>query len=156
MKRGGATNGLALAAMILFIVVAASRAQQPPIGHASDFATDLYFEPPNDDKVEMKLSGTEAQPLPDGLLDVKNLKIEKFETNGVLQVTALAPQCTIALLEARADSAGHLKLISGDEKFRTEGDGFLLLFAQGKEGVKSLTISNRVHTVIEGTELLKP
>ncbi len=155
MKSGGTTNGLVLAAMILFIVVAVNRAQQPPIGHASDFATDLYFEPPNEEKVEMKLSGTEAQPLPGGLLDVKNLKIEKFETNGVLQVTAQAPQCTVALLEGKADSAGHLKLISGDGKFRVDGDGFLLLFAQGKQGVKSLTISNQVHTVLD-TGLFKP
>ena len=155
MKPGGATNGLVLAAMIWLIAVAVNRAQPPPIGHASDFATDLYFEPPNEEKVEMKLSGTEAQPLPGGLLDVKNLKIEKFETNGVLQATAQAPQCTVALLEGKADSAGHLKLISGDGKFRVDGDGFLILFAQSKQGTKSLTLSNRVHTVLD-TGLFKP
>jgi len=152
MKPGGKQSRLVLTAMILFIAVAQDRAQQIPIGHATAFNSDMYFEPPNEDKVKMKLSGTEALPQPGGSLEVKNLQIETFYTNGVSQLQAESPLCVYRLIDSTVDSAGHLEVRSGDGRFRTSGDGFCLVF---KPGATSLYISNRVHTVIEAG-LLKP
>ena len=141
-----------VAGVVVFLFAAMNDQAQPgPLGgvkdlHATDFTSDSYFEPPDDTKVKMRLSGTEASPLPGGLLDVKNLKVETFGTNGEAVVTVQAPQCTYAPLDGVASSAGRLELRSGDGKFRVEGDGFLFRWRQNES---SLTISNHVHTVID-------
>lgn len=147
MKPGRIKFWLA-AAMIFFTAVAGNRAQQLPVGHASNFTSDIYFEQPNERQVKIRLSGAEASPLPGGLLEVKQLQIEKFSTNGVLQLQARAPQCTYAPLDGVASSAGRLELQTGDGKFRLEGGGFLW-----RQAESSLTISNNVRTVIETDNL---
>jgi len=152
MRLDGQQSGLVLAAMFLFIAVAQDRAQQMPIGHATAFNSDMYFGPPNEDKVKMKLAGTEALPQPGGSLEIKNLRVETFSTNGVTQLQAESPLCTYRLIDSTVDSAGHLEVRSGDGRFHTSGEGFCLVL---KQDATSLYISNRVHTVIE-IGLLKP
>ena len=137
---------LLIAAAVIFFVVAANRAQQPPLSHAQDFSTDMYFEPPNEQVVKTRLSGAEAQPLPGGLLDVKKLTVQTFGTNGVLEMTARAEQCTYDLHNGRASSPGRLEMVSGDGAYRLTGDGFLFSW---QTNAMSLTLSNHVHTVIE-------
>jgi hypothetical protein len=140
-----ATHIIFAAGALMFLVVAASnRAQQLPIGHATDFTSLAYFEPPDDQKVQMKLSGAEASPLPGGLLDVKQLQVEMFNrTNASPVMVVHAPQCTYAPLDGVANSAGHLELVALDGKFHTEGDGFLW-----RQTEQTLVISNKVHTTI--------
>ncbi len=148
MKTGGAKI-FWLAGAMLLLLAAANRAQPLPVGHATDFTTEAYFEAPNDQQIQMRLSGAEALPLPGGLLDVKKLKVETYATNGVLFATALAPQCTYAPLEGMARSAGPLEIRSGDGMFYLSGVGFLL--QQTNQSV-NLSLSNRVHTVIQVPE----
>jgi hypothetical protein len=152
MNSGGRQFGLALAAMVLFIVVVKDRAQQIPMGHATAFSSDMYFEPPNEEKVKMRLSGAEALPLPGGLLDIKSLKLETFTTNGTTEMEAESPECIYRVPDGVVDSSGHLDVWSGDGKLHLAGDGFAFDL---KEGATSLILSNRVHTVIEGG-LIKP
>lgn len=134
-----------LAAMIVFILAARNRAQPVPAGHASGFTTDMYYEQPHEQQVELRLSGSEA--LPDGsLLDIKDLKVEMYNTNGLMVLRARAPQCTYAPLENLANSSGHLDLDSGDGQYHIDGDGFGFVFQQTNSW---LTISNHVHTVIQ-------
>jgi len=129
---------LLLAALaLLFAVIGSDRAQQLPVGHATDFTSNQYFEPPHEQQVKMKLSGAEALPLPGGLL-------ETFGVDGKTELVVRAPQCTYAPLDGVANSAGHLELESGDGKFHVEGEGFLW-----RQNTAALTISNRVHTVID-------
>ena len=64
---------------VVLLAAAAGLAQQVPVGHATDFVSSTYFEPPNDQQVKLKLSGAEALPLPGGLQDIRQLKIETFE-----------------------------------------------------------------------------
>jgi hypothetical protein len=146
MKSGGLKYGGLLAAVILFIVVARVLAQSLPEGHANGFTTDAYYEPPNEQHVRSRLSGTDATPLPGGLLDIKNLRIETFTTNGASELVARAPQCTYAAFDGWANSTGHLELVSGDGRFFTEGDGFYFV---NRANAMSLSISNHVHTVIK-------
>jgi hypothetical protein len=111
---------------------------------ATDFTSEQYFEPPNDQQVKLKFSGAAADPLPGGLLAVKQMNIVLFETNGVTKALAKAPQCVLSPFEGVASSAGKLELQSGDGKFRVEGEGFLW-----RQNEQSLSLSNRVHTVLE-------
>lgn len=120
------------------------RAQSVPAGHATDFTSRTYYEPPHETRVKMQLSGAEASPLPGGLLDVKQLRIEMFNLDGRSEAAVTAPQCTYAPMEGEASSAGRLEMRTGDGKFRVEGEGFLW-----RQADSQLIISNHVHTVIK-------
>jgi hypothetical protein len=139
------------AAVFLFAAMNNRAQQQGPLGgvkdlHATDFTQEQYYEQPNGQQVKMRLSGAAAAPLPGGLLDVKELKVELFSTNGLLQAVAQAPQCTYAPLDNWASSAGRLEVWSADGKYRIEGEGFLL---RQTNSSLTISISNHVHTVIE-------
>src|SRR5665213_1977419 len=128
---------------ILFAIFAHAQQMPVQVKHATSFSSNMYFEPPNERKVKMKLAGAEAAPLPGGLLDVKNLSVEIFNTNGVCEVSALAPQCTYALLDGVANSSGRMKMLSGDGKISVSGEGFLFVC---RPDATSLILSNHVHT----------
>jgi hypothetical protein len=70
--------------------------------------------------------------------------VETFGLDGKTELVVRAPQCTYAPMDGVANSAGHLELESGDGKFHVEGEGFLW-----RQNTAALTISNRVHTVID-------
>jgi hypothetical protein len=133
-----------IAAVILFFAAFPARPQATPLGHATDFTSESYFEPPHEQQVKLRLSGAEASPLPGGLLDVKQLRVETFNEAGKPEMVVRAPQCTYAPLDGEANSAGRLELQTGDGKFRVEGEGFLW-----RQNASSLTISNRVRTTID-------
>ena len=145
MKLSAAIIWLAGGAAIFPIAVAGDSAQPLPVKHATDFTSSQYFEPPHGQQVKMKLSGAEALPLPDGWLDVRQLRVETFSTDGKTEVIVRAPQCNYSVFGGGvANSTGHIELQSGDGKFHVEGDGFLW-----RQNVSSLTISNHVHTLID-------
>ena len=125
---------------VLFFAAMENRAQQTPGG----FTSVEYFAQPNQTQTKSRLSGAEAQPLPGGLLVIKDLKLETFNTNGSPQAIVESPECVYDTQHNTANSAGHLKLQSGDGKIRTEGDGFLW-----RQDDSFLTISNHVHIMIE-------
>ena len=115
------------------------------MGSGTNLSTVMYFEPPNDQHIEMRMSGSEMSPLPGvALYDVKNLKIEKYQLDGKLEAVAEAPECVYAPLDGVASSAGHLELTLGGGKIRTQSDGFLW-----QRDEQSLNFSNHVHTVIK-------
>jgi hypothetical protein len=132
----------AFMALIFFAV--AVRAQQNGASHASDFSSVAYFEAPHERQMKSRLSGAEAQPLSGGLLAIKQLKLETFNTNGSPAMVVEAPECVYDTLKGEASSPGHLQLRTGDGVFRVAGDGFLW-----RQNDSSLTISNQVRTVIE-------
>ena len=143
MKPGVEKYFFAAAAACCWLA-ADARAQLPSVGYVTNFSSVTYFEPPNDERIQMRLSGAEASSLPDTLVELKKMKVEKFRTDGKLEAVVEAPQCIYAPFKGVANSAGHLQLKSGDGNFRVEGDGFLWL-----QNEQLLTISNHVHTVIE-------
>ncbi|HEX5400585.1 MAG TPA: hypothetical protein VFY06_16180 [Verrucomicrobiae bacterium] len=117
--------------------------------HSQGFTSLGYYPAPNQLQVKMRLSGTEAQPLPGGLLLIKQPKLESYRTNGALQAVIEAPECIYDTQSNTVNSAGHLHLQNADGTLRTDGDGFLW-----RQDDSSLTISNHVHTVIvTGSEL---
>ena len=145
--RGPRERKMAFGWFVSFVVLfmaTSNRAQQLPVGHATDFTSNQYFEPPNGQVVKMRLSGAEALPLPGGLLDIRQLRVETFALDGQTQVVVRAPQCSYSPFDGVANSAGHMELQSGDGKIRVEGEGFLW-----RQTGSSLTISNHVRTLID-------
>jgi hypothetical protein len=138
----------ALAALGFF--AAAVRAQQNVAGHANNFSSVEYFEPPHQQQMKSRLSGTEAQPQAGGLLVITDLKLEIFDTNGVREVVIKAPHCVYDTKSGSANSPGHLRLETGDGNSHVEGDGFLW-----RQTNSFLTISNNVRTLVEKTSETK-
>lgn len=119
-------------------------AQQNTTGHANDFSSVEYFEPPHQQQMESRLSGAEARPEPGGMLVIQQLRLETFDTNGAPGLIVKAPHCVYDVVHGVASSPGHLRLETADGSSHVEGDGFLWLQANQK-----LYISNNVQSVIE-------
>lgn len=136
---------------VLTLVAPDNRAQQIPVGGsgASDFDSTEYFEPPHQLQVKRRLSGAEADSLPGGLLLVKQVKIQIYNVDGKLQMSAEAPECTYDPINGVANSPGEVHMQSGDGAVRTDGEGFLW-----RQSDSFLTISNQVNTVVEKTATL--
>lgn len=149
----GTFKCIAATGWFLLAAVADNHAQQPILGHATDFTSDEYFEPPNQQHVKMRLTGTSASPLPGGMLDITNLTIVTFDLSGKTQMVVRAPECVYAPYDYYANSAGHVEMETSDGKITITGDGFLW-----RQSDNSLTISNNVHTVIKmkGSQSILP
>jgi hypothetical protein len=142
---------LILSALVaLGFFAAAGRAQQNVAGHANNFSSVEYFEPPHQRQMKSRLSGAEARPQAGGLLVITRLKLEIFDTNGAPEVVITAPHCVYDTQKGVANSPGHLRLETGDGDSHVEGDGFLW-----RQSSSLLTISNNVRTVIEKTSETK-
>ncbi|HEX4350662.1 MAG TPA: hypothetical protein VH251_09745 [Verrucomicrobiae bacterium] len=147
----GAKKAFFAAAGLSLLLPAGAQAQLLPVnsgstmGSGTNLSTVMYFEPPNDQHIEMRMSGSEMSPLPGvALYDVKNLKIEKYQLDGKLEAVAKTPECTYAPLDGLASSAGHLDLLLGDGKIHLQGEGFLW-----QRDDQLLIVSNHVQTVIK-------
>ena len=132
-----------IVAAILFSAAPDNRAQQTTTGHANDFTSVEYFEPPHQTMMKSRLSGKEARPLGELLL-IQQLKLETFDSNGVPGIIVKAPQCVYDTQHGVASSPGHLRLETADGSSHVEGDGFLWL-----QGSQSLYISNNVQSEFE-------
>jgi hypothetical protein len=133
-----------IAVAILFLVALESRAQSNVVSHANDFTSVEYYPAPNQQQMKSRLSGAEAQPLPGGLLAIKQLKLEMFRPNGEPEIIVIAPECVYNQLDGTANSPGRLEVRTGDDRILVEGEGFLW-----RQNDSFLTISNQVHTVIK-------
>lgn len=149
MKLNIAVQALS-ASLILFGGAVGLRAQQTLPGNAKDFTSVEYFDPPNEQQMKTRMSGADAQSLSpgaqsNGLVAIRQLKLETFGVDGKTQLVAHAPECTYDAINGVASSPGKIQLQSGDGKFRVDGEGFLW-----RRDEQSLTISNEVRTVIIG------
>lgn len=128
----------------LLFVALKNRAQQNLAGPTGGFNSVEYYPAPAQMQVKSRLSGADALPLEGGLLEIKQLRLETFATNGALQAVVTAPECVYDMPNQMANSPGKIFLQNGDGKIRVEGEGFLW-----RQNDSSLTISNRVRTAIE-------
>lgn len=133
-----------LPALMALGLITVSPAQSNVVGHASDFTSVEYYPAPNQQQIKSRLSGAEAQPLPGGLLAIKQLKLETFGTDGKSEIVVQAPECLYDQLGGTASSAGRLQVQYQDGKIRVEGEGFLW-----RQNDSFLTISNRISTVLQ-------
>jgi len=136
-------NAVLILSVLMALGFCVVRAQQPAKGHANDFSSVEYFEPPHQTSIKTRLSGAQAQPQGE-LLVIQQLKLETFDSNGVPGLVVKAPHCVYDTIHGLASSAGHLRLETADGSSHVEGDGFLW-----RQTNSFLTISNNVQTVIE-------
>jgi len=135
---------LAFPAPVFFDIACA---QSNVVSHANDFTSIEYYPAPNQQQMKSRLSGAEAQPLPGGLLAIKQLRLEMFSTNGNTNIVVTAPECVYNQLDGTASSAGQLQVQTGDGKVRVEGEGFLW-----RQSDSFLNISNQTTKIELGTE----
>jgi len=133
-----------LSAQIVLGPYAVVRAQSNVVGHASDFTSVEYYPAPNQQQIKSRLSGAEAQPMPGGLLAIKQLKLETFGPDGKPEIVVSAPECIYDQLGGTASSAGPLQVQYHEGQIRVAGEGFLW-----RQSDSALTISNRVSTVLK-------
>lgn len=118
---------------------------------ATEFTSEQYYDAPNETQVKLRFSGASVAPLPGGLQEISQVRIEYFGTNGLTRMLAQTPKCELAPFDGVASSPGKLEIRSGDGRFSVEGEGFLL-----RQNEMTLTISNHVHTVLKiGTNTFK-
>ena len=135
---GGALAGGAL----LCAWSLAARAGDIPVKNASDFSSVEYYDPPYQMQIKSRLGGAEAIPQPNGLILVRQLKLETFGTNGQPEYVIEAPECLYDQIKGTANSAGPLEVRQADGQVRQTGVGFWW-----RQEDEFLTISN--HSVTE-------
>jgi hypothetical protein len=148
MRLSAKVLGGPVLALWLLPVTAETQMQSVPAvplgGTATRLSSIVYFDPPNEQRVKLRLSGSEMTPLPGNVFNVKQLAVQQFNLAGSREALVEAPECLYAPLDGEANSAGHLRLTLGDNKIRIEGDGFFW-----RQSDNSLAISNNVYTVMK-------
>jgi hypothetical protein len=146
-KNSKATRLLAGGLVGCFVFcLAVALAQTPPNNTIKNFRAPLeYFDPPHELQMKSFLEGAEAEPQSDGLILIRDAKLQTFHENGSNEMTVITPLCTFDSKSQTVSSAGPLQVQSSDEKLLLEGQGF---FWQATNS--DLIISNRVHTTVRG------
>src|SRR5215472_14726729 len=143
------TNRMFLAAGLagcFVFCLALALAQTPPSNTIKNFRAPLeYFDPPHELQMKSFLEGAEAEPQSDGLILIRDAKLQTFHENGSNEMTVVTPLCTFDSKSQTVSSAGPLQVQSSDEKLQLEGEGF---FWQATNS--DLIISNRVRTTVRG------
>lgn len=118
-------------------------AQRTPQFKIKDFKAPDYFEPPHHTQMRSLVQGAEAEPVAGNRYQIKQLKITVFREDGGIEMRGEAADCLYDASARIATSPAPLQMLTGDEQFRIQGEGFLWMQTNA-----NLTISNRVHTVI--------
>jgi hypothetical protein len=127
-----------------FFLALFGRAQQIPMGEATDFKSVEYFPPPHVQQVKSRVSGAKAQQLPGNQFLITKLTLDTYSESGKLQYVITAPQCFYDPINGTACSPGEIHVRTGDDGMRVDGKGFLW-----RRSDSSINISNDVHTVFE-------
>lgn len=104
-----------------------------------------YFEPPFELQVKSYLEGAEAEPQGDGLILLRDAKLETFQTNGNPEMTITAPQCFFNMKDQTVNSPGPFQMRTSDDALLQEGVGFYW-----EKTNSEFIISNRVQTTVKG------
>jgi hypothetical protein len=104
-----------------------------------------YFEPPHELQVKIYLEGAEAEPQGDGLILLRDAKLQTFQESGEPEMTVTAPQCTFNMKDQTVNSAGPFQMRRFDEPLLQEGVGFFW-----QKTNSEFIISNSVHTTVKG------
>jgi hypothetical protein len=126
-------------------IVLAQSTPTLPKGRFTKFVFPEYHEPPNDSKLKSTLKGEVAVPQDGGWLRIEQLRVDTYNLDGTPGFVLEADECDYNNDQGRAWSQGPIRMRTADERFALEGYGF-----HWQAEPSTLTISNRVHTVIRG------
>lgn len=132
----------------LLFSLATGSAQSSAEGSFKRFQAPLeYFPPPHELQIKSFLEGAEAEPGPDGLIYIRDAKLQTFQENGTNEMTVIAPNCIFDTKQQTVNSAGPLQVQTADDKLLLRGtEGFIW-----RQTNSDLFISNRVDTIVSGT-----
>lgn len=126
--------------------LAVALAQTPPNNTIKNFRAPLeYFDPPHELQMKSFLEGAEAEPQSDGLILIRDAKLQTFHEDGSRDMTVTTPHCIFDSKLQTVSSAGPLQVQSSDDKLQLEGEGFFWQLTNS-----DLIISNRVSTTVRG------
>ena len=126
--------------------LALALAQEPPNNTIKHFRAPLeYFDPPHELQMKSFLEGAEAEPQSDGLILIRDAKLQTFHEDGSHEMTVTTPQCIFDSKLQTVSSAGPLQVQSTDDKLLLKGEGFFWQLTNS-----DLIISNRVSTTVRG------
>lgn len=144
MNTGGKLILLSIFCTLLCLAIAS--AQGSGNGTIKKFKAPLeYFDPPYELQVKTYLEGTEAVPQGDGLILIREAKLQMFQTNGAPEMVVTAPQCFFNMKDQTVNSAGPFRMQSSDDALLQQGVGFYW-----EKTNSEFIISNRVQTTVKG------
>lgn len=104
-----------------------------------------YFDPPYELQVKSYLEGAEAEPQGDGLILLRDAKLQTFQTNGTPEMTVTTPKCIFNMKDQTVNSAGPFQMWTSDNALLQEGVGFFW-----EKTNSEFIISNSVQTTVRG------
>jgi hypothetical protein len=135
-----------LTAFCLVFCMAVAADQKPVGSTVKGFQAPLeYFDPPHELQMKSYLEGSEAEPAADGMILIRDAKLQTFTETGAHEMTVKAPQCIFDSRQHTVSSAGPLQVQTYDNKLLLQGVGFFW-----QETNSDLIISNQVRTTITG------
>lgn len=144
----GVPLGLAISIFYLLFHFATASAQSSADGSFKHFQSALeYFPAPHELQIKTFLEGAEAEPQPDGLILIRDARLQRFHEDGTLEMTVMTPSCIFDAKQQTVNSAGPIQVQMSDDKLFHEGEGF----AWRQTNDWDLIISNRVRTIVRGT-----
>jgi len=131
---------LLVAAGLIFLSFAV-RAQAPVEGTNFKVAGE-FFDPPYERQMKSLIEGARWRHQ-GAQTEVYNVKVQRFRTNGTVEIIIEAPECFYDEHRKAIDSAGPVQFRTADGRFFLSGVGFLWLQTNS-----ILYISNQVKTVV--------
>ena len=100
------------------------------------------YEPPFEMQIKTSLEGQQAEPQPGGIILLTEPRLNRFGTNGTLEVQIRSPQCAFDVMKRTVSSTNLLQVELANGRLFMQGRGFTTITNGG------LLLSNDVHTVI--------
>jgi hypothetical protein len=94
-------------------------------GRVKEFMVPDYFDPPHENQLRSRLTGSEAEPMAGGRFVLKRIRLESFRLDGLCEFRITAPEAIYDNARRAAYSASEVHLESGDGRLTVDGRGFL-------------------------------
>jgi hypothetical protein len=126
------------------LCLAIAKAQSAGNATIKKFKALEYFEPPHELQVKSYLEGAEAEPKGDGLILLRDAKLQTYKEDGAPEMTITTPQCLFNRNNRTVNSAGPFHMRTSDDALFQEGVGFFWQRTNSE-----FIISNRVQTTVK-------
>src|SRR5580765_992362 len=127
--------------IVYSLSVAFVQAQPQPI-EGTNFKVAELFDPPNEKQIKDLIEGARARHQGSQTV-VYDARVQRFSTNGAVEIIIEAPECFYDDKAKAVNSAGPVQFRTADGRFFLSGVGFLW-----RQTNSTLYISNQVRTVV--------
>ncbi len=131
--------------MALALGTGLAAAQPMSLGVMRDFSVPDFHDPPHETQLRWLFKGAEARPQTGGLIWVREITLQQFQTNGQRELLIESPECIFNSGTREASSSQALRMQLQDGRLTLAGEGF---YWQATNSL--LVISNQVQTTVRG------